>query len=63
MAFLAMPLLILVDMLFVHSPNYDGTLRIQIVTAILALLSSVGAFWLGTSFSSQRKSDPRTPGA
>ncbi len=61
--FLAMPMMILVDMLFVHAASYDDTLRIQIVTAILALLSIVGAYWLGTSFSSQRKSDPRTPGA
>lgn len=63
MAFLIMPLMILVDMLFVHAASYDDTLRIQIVTAILALLTIVGAYWLGTSFSSQRKSDPRIPGA
>lgn len=63
LVFLAMPLMILVDMLFVHAASYDDTLRIQIVTAILALLGVVGAYWLGTSFSSQRKSDARTPGA
>jgi len=62
MAFLLMPLMILVDMLFVHPGSYDDTLRIQIVTAILALLGIVGAYWLGTSFSSQRKSEPKTPG-
>lgn len=61
--FLVMPFLILADMLFVHPDSYNDTLRIQIVTATLALLSVVGAYWLGTSFSSQRKSDARTPGA
>src|SRR5690606_20956533 len=57
MLFLLMPQMILVDMLFVHSDSYDDTLRIQIVTAILALLGVVGAYWLGTSFSSQRKTE------
>ncbi|WP_375577088.1 glycoside hydrolase family 19 protein [Paracidovorax oryzae] len=60
--FLLMPSMILVDMLFVHPAVYNDTLRIQIVTAILALLGVVGAYWLGTSFSSQRKSDPRVAG-
>lgn len=60
--FVLMPLLILLDMLFVHPDIYNDTLRIQIVTAILALLSAVGGYWLGTSFSSQRKSDPRVAG-
>lgn len=60
--FLLMPLMILLDMLFVHPDVYNDTLRIQIVTAILALLGVVGAYWLGTSFSSQRKSDPRVAG-
>ncbi|MDR6216150.1 hypothetical protein [Paracidovorax wautersii] len=60
--FLLMPLLILLDMLFVHPDVYNDTLRIQIVTAILALLGVVGAYWLGTSFSSQRKSDSKIAG-
>lgn len=67
LSFLLMPVLILVDMLFVHADSYDATLRTQIVTAILALLGVVGAYWLGTSFSSQRKTElgagaPRLPG-
>ena len=63
LVFLAMPLMILSDMLFVHAERYDDTLRIQIVTAILALLGVVGAYWLGTSFSSQRKTElGATPG-
>ncbi|RYF07722.1 MAG: hypothetical protein EOO31_05345 [Comamonadaceae bacterium] len=60
--FLLMPLMILLDMLFVHPDVYNDTLRIQIVTAILALLGVVGAYWLGTSFSSQLKSDSRIAG-
>lgn len=57
LAFLAMPLMILADMLFAHPDAYDDTLRTQIITAILALLGVVGAYWLGTSFSSQRKTE------
>lgn len=60
--FLLMPRRILLDMLFVDPDVYNDTLRIQIVTAILALLGVVGAYWLGTSFSSQRKSDSRGAG-
>lgn len=63
MGFWIMPVLILIDMLFAHPTSYDDTLRTQIITAVLALLSIVGAYWLGTSFSSQRKTDPHTPGA
>lgn len=57
LAFLVMPLMILADMLFAHPDAYDDTLRTQIITAILALLGVVGAYWLGTSFSSQRKTE------
>jgi muramidase (phage lysozyme) len=61
--FLVMPVLILVDMLFVHADNYDDTLRTQVITAVLALLGIVGAYWLGTSFSSQRKTELQAGGA
>lgn len=57
MAFLLLPLLVVLDMLFIHHDAYDATLRTQIITAILALLSGVGGYWLGTSFSSQRKTE------
>lgn len=63
MGFLLLPVLIVVDMLFVHADKYDDTLRTQIVTAILALLGVVGAYWLGTSFSSQRKTELQAGGA
>ncbi len=63
LVFLAMPVLILVDMLFVHYDKYDDTLRTQVITAVLALLGIVGAYWLGTSFSSQRKTELQAGGA
>lgn len=63
LAFLFMPLMILADMLFAHPDSYDDTLRTQIITAILALLGVVGAYWLGTSFSSQRKTELGVAGA
>ena len=63
LAFLMMPLMIIVDMLFAHPDSYDDTLRTQIITAVLALLGIVGAYWLGTSFSSQRKTELQSAGA
>lgn len=53
----ALPVMVLADMLFVHPESYSENLRTQIVTATLALLTVVGAYWLGTSASSQRKTD------
>lgn len=38
-------------------------LRTQVITAVLALLGIVGAYWLGTSFSSQRKTELSAGGA
>lgn len=55
--FLLMVLLILLDMLFFNPSTYDASLRTQIITAILGLLGMVSAYWLGTSFSSQRKTE------
>lgn len=54
---LVMPVMLLVDVFYVHPAQYDGNLRTQIVTGVLLVISMVGAFWLGTSFSSQRKTD------
>ena len=50
-----MPFMLLADVFYVHPDNYDGNLRTQIVTAVLLVISAVGAFWLGSSFGSQRK--------
>lgn len=55
--FVAIVVMMLVDFLFIHPGNYDGNLRTQIVTAILALAAIVGAYYFGTSQGSQRKTD------
>lgn len=63
-ALLMLPLYgLVVDVLFVHPDNYSGELRVQIVTALLAVIAMVGAYWLGTSFSSQRKTELQAGGA
>jgi hypothetical protein len=50
--------MLLVDVFYVHPGEYaaDG-LRTQIVTGVLMVISMVGGFWLGTSFSSSKKDD------
>ena len=59
---LLMPFMLLVDVLFVHPASYSGELRVQIVTAVLTVIGVVGAYWLGTSFSSQRKTELQAGG-
>ena len=54
---IGMPFMLLVDVFYVHPESYTGELRTQIVTGVLMVISIVGGFWLGTSFSSQRKTD------
>ena len=56
-AMLAMPYMMLVDVFFINPANYSGDLRTQIVTAVLLVISIVGGYWLGTSFSSARKTE------
>lgn len=53
------PLLLMVDVLFIHPGNYTGELRTQIVTGVLLCISMVGSFWLGSSFGSARKDERR----
>ena len=48
---------LIVDVLFVHPDNYSSELRVQFVTALLGVIALIGAYWLGTSFSSQRKTE------
>lgn len=57
LALLAMPYLMLIDVFFINPTNYSGDLRTQIVTAVLLVISIVGGYWLGTSFSSSRKTE------
>lgn len=45
---LVFPFMLLVDLFWVHPDSYDANLRTQIVTAILAIIMMVGAYWLGT---------------
>ena len=60
---LAMPFLLLVDVFFAHPANYSGELRTQIVTGVLMCISMVGAFWLGSSFGSMKKTEAAQSGA
>lgn len=54
---LLMPFMMLVDVFFVHPDGYDSNLRTQVVTGVLMVISMVGAFWLGSSISSARKTE------
>lgn len=49
--------MLLVDVFYVHPAQYDGNLRTQIVTGVLGLAAMVGAYFLGSSLGSQRKTD------
>lgn len=57
---LGMPMMMLVDVFFVHPEGYDTNLRTQIVTGVLMVIGIVGSFWLGSSMGSQRKTDALT---
>ena len=50
-----MPFMLLTDAFFIHPDSYDGNLRTQIVTGVMLIISIVGAFWLGSTFGSQKK--------
>lgn len=52
---LVFPLMQLVDVYYVHPELYDGNLRTQIVTGVLMVIVSVGAFWLGTSYAQRQQ--------
>lgn len=38
-------------------PGWKDDIKLQVVTAVLTIIGMVGSFWLGTSASSQRKTD------
>ena len=59
MILLAMPIMLLVDVFYVHPGSYTGEIRTQIVTGVLMVISMVGAYWIGTSFSSAKKDERR----
>lgn len=51
------PLMLCVDLFYVHPDSYEANLRTQIVTGILACLTVGGAYWLGSSVGSAKKDD------
>ena len=57
MILLALPAMLVADMLFMHPDAYQAELRVQIVTAILSLLTTVAGYWIGSSSGSARKTD------
>lgn len=59
MILLTMPMMLLVDVFYVHPESYTGEIRTQIVTGVLMVISMVGAYWIGTSFSSAKKDERR----
>lgn len=54
---ISMPMMLLVDVLFVHPQDYVGELRTQIVTGVLMVIGMVGGYWIGTSISSAKKDE------
>lgn len=54
---LSLPVMLVGDMLFVHPESYRDELRVQIVTAVLSLLTVVAGYWIGSSNGSARKTD------
>jgi muramidase (phage lysozyme) len=54
---LLFPLLLCIDVFVGHPGYYTPEMKTQVITAILVVLSMVGAFWLGSSQSSRNKDD------
>jgi hypothetical protein len=54
---LSLPVMLVADMLFLHPDNYQDELRVQVVTAVLSLLTVVAGYWIGSSNGSARKTD------
>lgn len=49
------PVMLLVDVFYVHPGAYDSAIRTQIVTACLIVISIIGGYWLGSSAGSAKK--------
>lgn len=54
---LAMPFMLLVDCFYVHPDKYQESIRTQIVTGVLLIISMVGAYWLGTLAAARKPGD------
>lgn len=52
---LLIPVYAVVGSVVLWGEGWSAEVRIQVVTAVLAVMGIVGAFWLGSSFGSQRK--------
>lgn len=52
--------MLLVDVFFIHPEQYpaEGTLRVQVVTGVMAIIGLVAAFWLGASLKRNTVDDP-----
>jgi hypothetical protein len=54
---LTFPIMLMVDVFWVHASEYNAELRTQIVTSILGVILVISGYWLGTSAGSVRKTD------
>jgi hypothetical protein len=54
---LLFPIMLMVDVFWVHAEQYNAELRTQIVTSILGVILVISGYWLGTSAGSVRKTD------
>jgi muramidase (phage lysozyme) len=54
---LMFPIMLMVDVFWVHAEQYNAELRTQIVTSILGVILVISGYWLGTSAGSVRKTD------
>lgn len=52
-----MPMMLLVDVFFVHPDHYASEMRTQVITGVLMVIGVVGGYWLGSSFGSARKTE------
>lgn len=54
---LLFPLMLVIDVYYVHPESYTGELRTQIVTGVLGIIFVVSGYWIGGSIGSARKTD------
>jgi hypothetical protein len=54
---LTFPVMLMIDVFWVHAEQYNAELRTQIVTSILGVILVISGYWLGTSAGSVRKTD------
>ena len=54
---MAMPLMLLADVFYVHPTLYEGPMRTQIITGILGVIMVICGYWLGSSMGSTKKDE------